>query len=71
MKKSAVAILITGLSALVLAVVTGIIAILLLIGPSAKKVGEFDFKKCVSDVTEWFDDTFIPDDNVKVKVKVN
>ena len=68
MKKSAVAILITGLSALVLAVVTGIIAVLLLTGPSAKKVGEFDFKKCVSDVTEWFDDTFIPDKTDDAKV---
>ncbi len=56
MKKSTIAIIVTGLVSLVLSVITGVISIVLLAGATKKAVDDIDIGRYSEQIQEWVDE---------------
>lgn len=56
MKKSTAGIIITGLVALVLSIITGTIAAVLIAGAAKQKIDRIDFTKYSNEIQEWVDE---------------
>ena len=56
MKKSTAGIIITGLVALVLSIITGAAAAVLLAGAAKQKIDRIDFTKYSNEIQEWVDE---------------